>query len=329
MNRQTEDIIEKVLKGEADQEDNQAVVGWFATREGQDYLSAHIDRNYEKKSGDALLYDVPTSNMWQHIESSIRISRTKKQVIRWMKYAAILLPFIFLYAGFRYIDTRMPLFGKPEMAELYVPKGQHTHFVFQDGTSVYLGPESHLSYPLTFGAAKREVCFSGEAYFEVAENRDWPFSLQVGNAEIRVLGTSFGVTAYPDSAEIKVRLDKGSVHFIPTDSTRKVYPLIPGESVTYDKVSHLVQINKEEKHAYLPDYKNNSIQFTDACLKQVLDVLSRNFNIQFAVRDEIVLTYKYTIRLEDKPLPVILKNLERITPVRFEKKDSLIIVGMK
>ena len=59
--------------------------------------------------------------------------------------------------------------------------GQKLLIKLPDGTSVYMNSESSISYPEQFANAAREIKFSGEAYFSVAEDSLRPFLIKSEN----------------------------------------------------------------------------------------------------------------------------------------------------
>ena len=67
-----------------------------------------------------------------------------------------------------------------------------------DGTKVHLNAESQLTYPVCFSNEQRIVQIEGEAYFDVAPDKEHPFIVQTPHTSIRVTGTSFNVRAYAD-----------------------------------------------------------------------------------------------------------------------------------
>ena len=80
---------------------------------------------------------------------------------------------------------------------LSVPRGGEYKLVLADGTRVWLNAASELMYPDHFSADQRKVVLKGEAYFEVTKDVKRPFSVVLGDMEVKVLGTSFNVSAYP------------------------------------------------------------------------------------------------------------------------------------
>ena len=59
--------------------------------------------------------------------------------------------------------------------EIMVPRGGEDRMVLADGTRVMLNAETRLRFPEAFGDGERRVFLEGEAYFEVAKERERPF----------------------------------------------------------------------------------------------------------------------------------------------------------
>lgn len=71
-------------------------------------------------------------------------------------------------------------------------KGERLHANLPDGTIVTLNTSTAID--IVFEGGRRAVrLLSGEAYFEVARNTDWPFTVVAGGREITALGTAFNV----------------------------------------------------------------------------------------------------------------------------------------
>jgi len=96
--------------------------------------------------------------------------------------------------------------------ELETPKGRQYSVVLSDGTRVWLNAASSIRYPTAFtGLDERKVFLTGEAYFEVAKDKNHPFKVISGKQEIAVLGTHFDVNSYSDEPSIATTLFEGSV----------------------------------------------------------------------------------------------------------------------
>jgi len=91
-----------------------------------------------------------------------------------------------------------------------------------DGSTVTLGAHSQISVQYTHASRAVKVD-SGEAWFRVTHNRDWPFVVMAGDRSITAVGTAFVVQKRPD--QVIVTVTEGSVEVAP-GSLDEVQPLI-------------------------------------------------------------------------------------------------------
>jgi ferric-dicitrate binding protein FerR (iron transport regulator) len=91
------------------------------------------------------------------------------------------------------------------------PRGGQYQVALPDGTKVWLNAATSLRFPTKFSATERTVYLDGEAYFEVAHNKNSPFKVSLNGQQVEVLGTHFNVMAYKDENTIRTTLLEGSV----------------------------------------------------------------------------------------------------------------------
>ncbi len=91
-----------------------------------------------------------------------------------------------------------------------------------DGSIVWVNKHSQLSFPTTFTGSERVVELQGEAFFQVTKNPNQPFIVKMPNSEVKVLGTAFNVSAYPEEATTIVEVEEGKVAFTPSETTEAV-----------------------------------------------------------------------------------------------------------
>ena len=104
---------------------------------------------------------------------------------------------------------------------LSVPNGQKFKIELSDGTIIHLNSGSSIKFPISFIIGEqRRVFLKGEAYFEVAHNRDHPFVVNSQNLDITVYGTKFNVSNYPEDSDVEIVLVDGSVSLIESHTTK-------------------------------------------------------------------------------------------------------------
>lgn len=154
------------------------------------------------------------------------------------------------------------------------PRGGQYQVVLPDGSRVYLNAASSLKYPVNFASDKREVALSGEGYFEISRNAKKPFIVTTDNQKIKVLGTHFNVTAYPNET-IKTTLAEGSVE-LSTSSFQKQVLKPDEQAMLSGNGFRLKHVNARDEIAW----KDGLFVFRQTPVAAVLSQLSRWYNVK-------------------------------------------------
>ncbi|RQO75581.1 hypothetical protein DBR43_09600 [Pedobacter sp. KBW06] len=173
---------------------------------------------------------------------------------------------------------------------LSTARGENYHIRLPDGSLVWLNASSSLTYDIWSTEHKaRKVELSGEAYFEVAKNKNKPFIVTTGLQQITVLGTHFNINAYQDTGPIKTTLLEGSVKVDIINSnvvnyhsrllkkdTGKV--LVPGEQslVSFGRPIKVVEVNPEEELAW----KNGIFLFSKEPIETIMMRVARWYDVE-------------------------------------------------
>mgnify|MGYP000874264894 CR=1 FL=1 len=178
-----------------------------------------------------------------------------------------------------------PSSGKAELANLKntlsVPESGFYRMVLPDGTKVWINSASELSYPLAFGKSIRQVELRGEAYFEVAHEKDRPFIVSTAHGDIKVLGTAFNLTAYSNTAS-NVTLINGSIQL--TNKNQSSRQIIPGQKVEFDGSNmRVTQANIEKETAWQHGY----FYFEHDQIQDIMEQLARWYDIQVIYQGQI------------------------------------------
>lgn len=321
-----EKLIRRYFARLCDKEEENEVRGWFASAEGQAYLSADMDEKIrdwgEEKEGLAD-HEIPTDAMYEKIVRKIRREESRKWGYR---AAAVVLPLLFT------ASLALLLFGRPEKKavsyrEILVAKGEQLQVLMPDGSRIWLNADSRLVYPDNFNEKERTVKLEGEAYFEVAKEPDKPFRVELETLDIVVTGTSFNVTAYPEDSLIQTCLAEGAIRLcnriIPDKEDLSMHP---GEVASFSKNSGQCRVDTTDDAVSYSAWKGDRLIFKKTPLREVLKVLERKFDRIFEVEDPALYRYTYTITFNHVSLREILEDMQRITPVRFRSYEENYIV---
>nr|WP_315247226.1 FecR domain-containing protein [uncultured Flavobacterium sp.] len=204
---------------------------------------------------------------------------------------------------------------------LSTPTGGQYNIVLGDGTKVYLNTVSSIKYPTQFNGNQRLVELEGEAYFEVAKNKDKPFIVKSGNQSIEVLGTHFNVHAYNNEPITKTTLLEGSVAI--TYKNQKAI-LKPGQQSNVSDNSNGIAIRKVDTEAAIA-WKNGRFKFDNADLKSVMKQLERWYGIKVEYRGDVSDVRFNGGTFMNKNLSEVLKVLE-LSNIKFKVEGKTIIV---
>lgn len=201
------------------------------------------------------------------------------------------------------------------------PNGGQYQLELPDGSLVWLNATSSIHFPTSFVGKERRVEITGEAYFEVAKNRDMPFIVAVNGAEVQVLGTHFNVNAYSDEENIKTTLLEGSIKFVSGVNTSMVKPGQQSQLTTEGMIKVVSNVDVDGVVAW----KNGMFDFENAGIETVMRQLSRWYDVEIEYKgktdDLFIAEMRRNIKLSDA-----LKALELTGKVKFEIQGKKIIV---
>ena len=208
---------------------------------------------------------------------------------------------------------------------LSVPRSCEYRLRLADGTMVWLNSDSELRYPVQFAGQERRVFLSGEAYFEVAKDARHPFVVEVGHAEIEVLGTSFNVYSYLEEQKTEATLVEGKVRF---SAGGQEVTLSPGEQGVWDTAGHL---DKREVDVYpYIAWKDGKFVFRKRTLEEVMRIVSRWYNVNIVFEDTVSkqVSFSGNIRRYDD-FSQVVGMLEMTGGLEFKIEGKTIYIAAK
>lgn len=203
------------------------------------------------------------------------------------------------------------------------PKGGQYQIELPDGTQVWLNAASSLRFPTSFAGKERRVeVISGEAYFEVTQNKKMPFIVALNSAEIQVLGTHFNVMAYDEEAAVKTTLLEGSINFV---QQQQGVLLKPGEQIQLSKNGH-TKIERNVDTDQVVAWKNGLFQFDNSDIETVMRQLSRWYDVSVVYTNKNIKHLFVGEMPRSSTLSEILRALELTSRIHFRIDGKKIIV---
>lgn len=292
-------------------------------------IAKNVDLYFELKK-------YPFENAWDKVQSEIhKKSQSKTARFRrlitnpMMRIAAtILLAALLSVAGYELIINKV---GTRQMVEISAVNQAVKTITLPDGTLVSLNSNTLLKYPKRFGKNTREVIIEGEAFFEVKPNKDKPFIIHAGNAQIKVLGTSFNVCAYPNAKLVEVIVKTGKVQVSNTTAVTKQNNeliLTPGDKGTLVFSSNALLKTTNQDPNFLA-WKTHDLIFRATSLGEVISNLEKVYKVNIRLDDPKLNGLLLTAHFNDYSLDFILTVIETTFQMETQKVNGQYILKAK
>ena len=216
--------------------------------------------------------------------------------------------------------------GKESMNKVIIPYGKKSMIMLSDGTKVWLNAGSQLVYPSVFLRNKREVVLVGEAYFDVAKNQDKPFFVRTAELNVRVLGTKFDVSAYPEDDFVSTTLEEGSVGLEIKGkgllAEDKQILLTPNQKISLNKATRETTVRVVDVSMYT-SWKEGILKSESEDLIRLLKKIERYYNIEISLKDPLVAGYKISGKLDlENSAEEVLNIIKLTVPIDWTKKSN-------
>ena len=235
--------------------------------------------------------------------------------------AALIFAALLLVSGYEVFINPS---AKRNLRELSASHQVLNTFTLPDGTLVSLNSNTKLRYPKKFGRSTREVTIEGEAFFEVKPNKNKPFIIHAGNAQIKVLGTSFNVNAYPESKLVEVTVETGRVQVLnKTDKFVQTNELIltPGDKGTLIYESNSLSKTTNQNPNFLA-WKTHNLIFKATSLDEVIQELAKVYKVDIRLADSNLNKLLLTAQFNNYSLDFILEVIETTFKIEAQKVDG-------
>lgn len=215
----------------------------------------------------------------------------------------------------------------PVYNEVFIPYGQTFKLKLSDGTLVWLNAGSKLRFPQNFINTdnNRIVYLEGEAFFDVAKNKDKPFIVNTQEVDVKVLGTKFNISSYETDIYIATTLVEGSVNVYETRTPENDIELTPSFQAKYEKFGNQFDKAKVDTNIYTA-WMNNRLMINNLKFSELLVKLERRYAVKFVNQAESLNDEIYKGEFADEDIESILKTIALSTPFEFEINQNLITI---
>lgn len=205
--------------------------------------------------------------------------------------------------------------------EVRAAYGTQTRVELPDGTLVNLNSGSTLKFPTSFNnCATRLVYLSGEGNFKVTKNNEQPFVVDINKLQVKVLGTTFDVDAYPGNSSITIALVEGKILLQNTvnDKISDLMEMKPNQVAFFNQSENKLLWKSERDLTKYTAWIDGKIVFSDDPVNTVIQKLENWYNVDIELSDKKLENYRFTGTFIDEPLEQVLSILNLTSQMQYE-----------
>lgn len=307
-------LITRYLLQQTSIEENESLVDWIAASSANEVLFEDIKTVWLlSKAGpqphtDRALLKLKLKIQEKGSTQTVKLNTGFKWY--WMAASIIGLGIIF-GAGYQFLSRDTPVSSLKQ----FTKAGQKKVFRLDDGTLVYLAPQSALIYPSKLGNNTRVVQLTGEAYFEVSKNPHRPFIVHTAKLDVHVLGTHFNVRSPLAGNSTTVSLLEGKVNVTLKDDDEK-YALQPGQELSLNHINHQVY-QHEFDPATVTGWMKNTLVFKNDKLAIAAEKINQLYGVKIIFADQATADTRLFATFKDESLINVMETIKATGNVAY------------
>lgn len=315
--------IERYISGTADANEIAFVESLFSHGAENFGLRNHLEEEWESGNHNEIPSEEILNSMLDRVHHLIRNKEDQKRKLLTYRFirifskvaATLFLPLLVaggLTIGYL-LQTPDTAIEHSVSSVIHAPMGSRVSFDLPDGTKGWLNSGSSLTYSIPFNS-NRNVVLIGEAWFDVTPDQLHPFEISAGTSKVKVLGTSFNVSAYQDAQYIEVVLQQGKVEFYQDSQSEKI-SIVPSQKLIYSNGRVDITTTDPSKYEAWTDGK---LVFRGDNMAEVARRIERWYNVKVILADKELDHYSFRATFEDDSLEEVMRLLSLTSPIDYK-----------
>ena len=324
------ELLHRLIDGTTTADENRQLMDWFRQTSSKEeffrlFESAWKDSSEEMpKDIQERMYRRLSRNLDREKKLTATIPLPRRSLKNyWIQITAACAILILCIVNYTFVNKQKQF--SAQNFTVVAEKGQRAYVTLPDSTKVWLNSDTKISYPANYGMKERNVSLDGEAYFEVAKNKEKRFVVEANGMEVEALGTSFNINAYKSDKKIIATLFSGSVR-VSYETYKEV--LKPYESVNVDLLTHKISLSKDvNREGAL--WRENEIVFDGETLGEIAHIMNRLYNTNIYIEDETLKNECYVGIIRNNSLENFIDIINLTTPITYENKGDTLYLKRK
>ena len=325
------ELLDRFFRGLTSPEEDVQLKSWIKQPDFQQKFSAYYQQCWalapdtmDKAVQNEMLTEL-LSQIDEASDTGIQVLKRKNRFLhRIGRYAAVACIILAVGSGAYYTGVSRTADDTNKEVTMSVSNGQKADIVLADGTKVYINSDSRIVYNNSYNKKTRVVSLEGEAYFEVAKDKEKPFIVKANGIHVQALGTSFNIRAHKDDKSVAVILISGKVK---VDDGRYETYMKPNERLVCNLANG--QFEKSELHPnanYLL-WRSNELAFYGESFEEICTILTRMYNCKFIFNNETAKQYTYHGIIKNSSLNNVLEYISQAGGINYKiKPDNTIVI---
>lgn len=320
-------LLKRLFRKEITSEERKILVEWIRKPGIRDEFYSICEQMWDGASGET--DRKAEEEIWERLQSDLDRSEARlPEKRRWLSVAyraaaAVLLPVCLgmaAWLGLNHADNKA---SQPPFV-VAVDCGQKASLTLPDGTKVWLNSATRLSYGAEYNTSERRVCLDGEAYFEVAKDKEKRFVVCCDDLEIEALGTAFDVKGYSEDQSVTALLAEGSLRV--ADKANATL-LKPGEKVVYHKSREAFTKSAVSDVREIDFWRNNMLVFNSAPLSEIAVTLERMYGVKVLFATEELKNVPFSGTIRNNSLHNVFYIISLTYPLTYDLRGDTVIIG--
>jgi len=331
----TRKLFERYLSGEATEKEIKSIENWNAGKYWNRYRRKELDIKLENGCED----------VWRHVTKQIVeenpeltpgnypiIPEQKKlYTLRFSKnarkYAAVAAVFIAIAWSGVFFVTYQTLHCDTVLAH------QHDKTIIQTGITnirtvvlpdasiIIMNKGTKLTFiKKQFNNKNREVWLEGEAFFDVAKNKEKPFIIHTGTMQTTVRGTSFNIKAYTQTGQNVVSVRTGKVE---VRAQNKVLAMLTSNKQIIYNTSKRTSETESIKASDITAWTNGSLVLNNANISELRLRLKQCFDVNLQVNGQALNRAKFNAVFKTgTSLDEVMRTISVLYEIKYKTAPS-------
>jgi len=316
-----DDLIGKMLAGEASSEERAELQEWIAQSASNKKYFDDLKLIFEKATTSTTSISFDADKAWMKMKGLLVEPRTKTVWFRsWNRTLRLAAGIVMMAAG-GYLAFLW--FSKP-VERLSIVSGLDTlERLLPDGSEAVLNRHTKLDYEYNPRKGIRKVTLEGEGYFTVNQQKEIGFLIKAQELLVKDIGTSFNVSAYADRDTVEVVVEAGEVQIYTL--TNPGIRLRAGETGMYSKS------RKEFHRLAQPDanalaYKTGVLVFNNADLSTVITTVNEVYRANIQLANDSLATCRITVTFKNDTLETIVDVIAATLGLKVTRTGAQILL---